>query len=89
MVNSTASDRERLEKLWLQSPASNQFDGLRSKVRQILEHCLTWLTAGDRLRVWPTSKVEGVQLWAAHDPLTGDSVADLCETDLRRWIENR
>lgn len=90
MTNYTnASDRERLEKLWIQSTkSSNKLPDFSVIVLQILQNLLMFLTAGDQPRIWRVSNGKTF-LWNAYDPVSDCRVEGLSESELQLWLEER
>ncbi|MGL5081429.1 MAG: hypothetical protein ACRC8A_08070 [Microcoleaceae cyanobacterium] len=90
MVNFTSdSDREHLERLYLGEGYSTALNNTQSQFKTLCNRFCMWLTATNRLRVWPSTDSNGMPLWNAYDPITGDSISDLSESEMRAWLEQR
>jgi hypothetical protein len=90
MVNfTTASQREQLEKLWVESPKNSQrFYQIRTRFYQFFQYCFQALINGEQLQVWQVSHL-GQKYWNAYDPVSGCRVNGLSEAEMRAWIEER
>ncbi|NJK39448.1 MAG: hypothetical protein HC835_18955 [Oscillatoriales cyanobacterium RM2_1_1] len=90
MVNFTpSSNRETLEKIWSKECLLTTSGRGQSKFKTVLRQFLQWLTMNDRLRVWTDNPDATIPLWNAHDPVTGNSITGLSESEMRRWLEQR
>ena len=90
MTNYTnASDRERLEQLWIQATdPSKNFPNFAVIIQPVLQKLLMFLTAGDQPRIWRVYHGK-TQLWNAYDPISDCRVEGLSESELRSWLEER
>jgi hypothetical protein len=90
MVNmTTASQRDRLEKLWVKQTKKPQlFDGIFTQFYAIFQSFIQSLTTGEQPRVWQVQQ-QGTKAWNAYDPVSQCRVEGLSESEMRAWLEHR
>ena len=58
-------------------------------LERVAQSFIQRLMADAEPRVWYTCDAEGHLWWHAHDPVTGRSLYDASEAEIRAWLEQR
>lgn len=78
---------------WASFPQQDTFNqsnrSSMSWLEQAAQFFVQRLMADAEPRVWHTCDAEGYIWWHAHDPVTGRSLHDVSEAEMRAWIEQR
>jgi hypothetical protein len=66
-----------------------QESGWVYKFNQLWQNVLLFLSTAPEPRVWKMCNEAGEVYWNADDPITGERVQRLTETEMRAWLEDR
>ncbi len=62
---------------------------LAAALRPVVKSMVTALTDSSNLRVWASKDAAGQTVWNANDRITGRTIRDVSDSELRIWLEHR
>jgi len=79
-----------LERQWYRHAASDRrTPSFWTQLQRFGAQVANWLSTSDEPRIWTRTDRLGRVWWYARDPVTGNSLAQASEQDVRAWIEER
>ncbi|MEM8502979.1 MAG: hypothetical protein AAF716_07480 [Cyanobacteria bacterium P01_D01_bin.1] len=71
------------------SPQRSWQKGLSHRINNLLRMLLSQMSGGNGPFVWQTHNADGQAVWNAEDRVSGKSIHNVTESELRVWLETR